>query len=133
MLCLPANRRCHVHVALQRFGEPGPAAKVLLTVSSPGTDEQIPVAALRAIRHMQGQCAAPMGGMISIAEAAWNLADHRTFRTSSAWRRTPISESAVIQRWAELWSAGHSVSGLTTVSPVAELVRTLRYEFNVSA
>ncbi|KQU89708.1 2-nitropropane dioxygenase [Variovorax sp. Root318D1] len=43
------------------------------------------------------------------------------------------SEGAVIQRWADLWSAGHSVSGVTSVPPVAELVQTLRHEFNGSA
>jgi hypothetical protein len=42
------------------------------------------------------------------------------------------SESAVIQRWADLWSAGHSVSGVTSVPTVAELIRTLRHEFNGS-
>ncbi len=39
------------------------------------------------------------------------------------------SESAVIQRWADLWSAGHSVSGVTAVPPVRDLVCTLREEF----
>jgi nitronate monooxygenase len=35
------------------------------------------------------------------------------------------SEGAVIQRWADLWSAGHSVSGVSAVPSVAELVATL--------
>ena len=39
------------------------------------------------------------------------------------------SESAVIQRWSDLWSAGHSVSGVTAVPSVHDLVRTLREEF----
>lgn len=39
------------------------------------------------------------------------------------------SESAVIQRWSDLWSAGHSVSGVTSVPSVDELVSTLREEF----
>lgn len=39
------------------------------------------------------------------------------------------SESAVIQRWADLWSAGHSVSGVTSVPSVRDLVNTLREEF----
>jgi nitronate monooxygenase len=40
------------------------------------------------------------------------------------------SEGAVVQRWADLWSAGHSVSGVGSVPSVAELVRTLRGEFD---
>jgi nitronate monooxygenase len=45
------------------------------------------------------------------------------------------SEGAVVQRWADLWSAGHSVSGVPGVSgmssapTVAELVRGLAGEF----
>ena len=39
------------------------------------------------------------------------------------------SEGAVIQRWADLWSAGHSVSGVDAVPPVSELIRTLQAEF----
>lgn len=39
------------------------------------------------------------------------------------------SEGATIQRWADLWSAGHSVSGVSTVPSVAELVATLGAEF----
>ncbi|MGF6350982.1 NAD(P)H-dependent flavin oxidoreductase [Variovorax sp. W2I14] len=39
------------------------------------------------------------------------------------------SEGATIQRWADLWSAGHSVSGVSTVPSVAELVATLSAEF----
>lgn len=39
------------------------------------------------------------------------------------------SESAVIQRWADLWSAGHSVSGVTSVPSVSELVESLHAEF----
>lgn len=42
------------------------------------------------------------------------------------------SESAVIQRWADLWSAGHSVSGVNALPPVAELVRTMQAEFNAA-
>jgi nitronate monooxygenase len=40
------------------------------------------------------------------------------------------SEGAVVQRWADLWSAGHSVSGVSSVPCVAELVHALRGEFN---
>jgi nitronate monooxygenase len=39
------------------------------------------------------------------------------------------SEGAVIQRWADLWSAGHSVSGVLSVPPVAELIQTMHAEF----
>ncbi|MDQ0039016.1 nitronate monooxygenase [Variovorax boronicumulans] len=39
------------------------------------------------------------------------------------------SEGATIQRWADLWSAGHSVSGVSTVPSVAELVAALDAEF----
>jgi nitronate monooxygenase len=39
------------------------------------------------------------------------------------------SEGATIQRWADLWSAGHSVSGVSTVPSVAELVAALGAEF----
>jgi nitronate monooxygenase len=39
------------------------------------------------------------------------------------------SEGAVIQRWADLWSAGHSVSGVTGLPAVDELVQALRAEF----
>ncbi|RUP24922.1 MAG: nitronate monooxygenase [Curvibacter sp.] len=39
------------------------------------------------------------------------------------------SEGAVIQRWADLWSAGHTVSGVESVRPVAELIQTLQAEF----
>ncbi|MDQ0074735.1 nitronate monooxygenase [Variovorax boronicumulans] len=39
------------------------------------------------------------------------------------------SEGATIQRWADLWSAGHSVSGVSAVPSVAELVATLGAEF----
>lgn len=40
------------------------------------------------------------------------------------------SDSAVIQRWADLWSAGHSVSGVNALPPVAQLVESMRAEFN---
>lgn len=43
------------------------------------------------------------------------------------------SESAVIQRWADLWSAGHSVSGVNALPPAAELVRSMQVEFNAAA
>lgn len=39
------------------------------------------------------------------------------------------SEGAVIQRWADLWSAGHTVSGVMSVPPVAELIQTMHAEF----
>ena len=39
------------------------------------------------------------------------------------------SEGAVIQRWADLWSAGHSVSGVAGLAPVEAVVRELRAEF----
>lgn len=39
------------------------------------------------------------------------------------------SEGAVIQRWADLWSAGHSVSGVKELPSVGALVRSLRSEF----
>lgn len=42
------------------------------------------------------------------------------------------SESAVIQRWADLWSAGHSVSGVNALPPVAELVQSMQAEFNAA-
>jgi nitronate monooxygenase len=42
------------------------------------------------------------------------------------------SEGAVIQRWADLWSAGHSVSGVTSIPTVAELVQSLRDEFRAA-
>lgn len=40
------------------------------------------------------------------------------------------SESAVIQRWSDLWSAGHSVSGVASTPSVAELVGALSKEFH---
>ena len=39
------------------------------------------------------------------------------------------SEGAVVQRWADLWSAGHSVSGVSSIPTVAELVRILAGEY----
>lgn len=39
------------------------------------------------------------------------------------------ADGAVIQRWADLWSAGHTVSGVESLPPVAELIRTLQAEF----
>jgi len=39
------------------------------------------------------------------------------------------ADTAVIQRWQDLWSAGHAVSGVTSIPSVAELVETLRAEF----
>jgi len=39
------------------------------------------------------------------------------------------SEDTPIQRWADLWSAGHSVSGVPGVSSVAEVVRELCTEY----
>lgn len=40
------------------------------------------------------------------------------------------SEGAVVQRWADLWSAGHSVSGVSQVATVAEVVAVLGAEFS---
>ncbi len=39
------------------------------------------------------------------------------------------ADGAVIQRWADLWSAGHSVSGVKAVSSVAEVVEELAIEY----
>jgi nitronate monooxygenase len=39
------------------------------------------------------------------------------------------ADTAVIQRWQDLWSAGHAVSGVTSIPSVVELVETLRAEF----
>lgn len=39
------------------------------------------------------------------------------------------SEGAQIQRWADLWSAGHSVGGVDRVAGVAEVVAQLRAEY----
>lgn len=39
------------------------------------------------------------------------------------------AEGAVIQRWADLWSAGHSVSGVAGLATVGEVVRGLAAEF----
>jgi nitronate monooxygenase len=39
------------------------------------------------------------------------------------------ADNALIQRWEDLWSAGHAVSGVTSIPDVAELVKTLRAEF----
>jgi len=36
------------------------------------------------------------------------------------------------RRWTDLWSAGHSVSGVTRVSSVAELVNQLRVEYDAA-
>ena len=33
------------------------------------------------------------------------------------------------QRWVDVWSAGHSVSGVRDVTPVAELVGQIRAEY----
>ncbi|SFO09526.1 nitronate monooxygenase [Variovorax sp. PDC80] len=43
------------------------------------------------------------------------------------------SEGAVIQRWADLWSAGHSVGGVAGLATVEQVVRGLRAEFDASA
>lgn len=42
------------------------------------------------------------------------------------------SDSAVIQRWADLWSAGHSVSGVRSIPSVAELVQSLSADFAIA-
>ena len=42
------------------------------------------------------------------------------------------SEGAVIQRWADLWGAGHSVSGVRAVHSVAEVVQELRAGFDLA-
>lgn len=58
--------------------------------------------------------------------------DHldESISVQDAWRKFGGgSEGAVIQRWADLWSAGHTVSGVESVRPVAELIRTLQAEF----
>jgi len=39
------------------------------------------------------------------------------------------SEGPVIQRWSDLWSAGHSVSGVSSLPTAAELVRSMGVEF----
>lgn len=39
------------------------------------------------------------------------------------------SEGASIQRWADLWSAGHSVSGVRGIGDVGEVVRQIHDEF----
>lgn len=39
------------------------------------------------------------------------------------------ADGAVIQRWADLWSAGHSVSGVQQVQTVRQIVQRLRDEF----
>ncbi|MCU4119121.1 NAD(P)H-dependent flavin oxidoreductase [Variovorax sp. N23] len=43
------------------------------------------------------------------------------------------SEGATIQRWADLWSAGHSVSGVAGTRTVAEIVGEIEAEFSLSA
>ena len=43
------------------------------------------------------------------------------------------ADTAVIQRWQDLWSAGHAVSGVTSIPSVAELVETLRAEYAAAA
>ncbi len=43
------------------------------------------------------------------------------------------SEGATIQRWADLWSAGHSVSGVAGTCTVAEIVGEIEAEFSLSA
>ncbi len=43
------------------------------------------------------------------------------------------SEGATIQRWADLWSAGHSVSGVAGTCTVAEIVGEIRAEFSLSS
>ncbi|MBP0636152.1 MULTISPECIES: nitronate monooxygenase family protein [unclassified Cupriavidus] len=40
--------------------------------------------------------------------------------------------SAGIRRWRDIWSAGHSVSGVAQVEPVAELVARTRREFDAA-
>lgn len=39
------------------------------------------------------------------------------------------SEGATIQRWADLWSAGHSVSGVDRIDAMSQVVSALREEF----
>lgn len=39
------------------------------------------------------------------------------------------SDGATIQRWEDLWSAGHSVSGVEATADLAEVVRQLQIEF----
>lgn len=40
------------------------------------------------------------------------------------------SQTAVIQRWADLWSAGHSVSGVRELASVGKVVEELRAAFS---
>lgn len=42
------------------------------------------------------------------------------------------SEGPVIQRWSDLWSAGHSVSGVSSLPTAAELVRSMGVEFHAA-
>lgn len=42
------------------------------------------------------------------------------------------SEGPVVQRWSNLWSAGHSVSGVSSVPTVAELVQSMRMEYQAT-
>ena len=42
------------------------------------------------------------------------------------------SEGAVIQRWADLWSAGHSVSGVNAIPVTADLVRSMLMEYQTA-
>jgi nitronate monooxygenase len=42
------------------------------------------------------------------------------------------SEGPVIQRWSDLWSAGHSVSGVASLPTAAELVRSMGVEFHAA-
>jgi len=39
------------------------------------------------------------------------------------------SEGPVIQRWSDLWSAGHSVSGVTSLPTTADLVQSMKREY----
>lgn len=43
------------------------------------------------------------------------------------------ADAPVIQRWSDLWSAGHSVSGVSSLPTTAELVRSMQQEFHAAA
>jgi nitronate monooxygenase len=36
------------------------------------------------------------------------------------------------QRWKDIWSAGHSVSGVTSIQPVVQLIESTRQEYHAA-
>jgi nitronate monooxygenase len=44
----------------------------------------------------------------------------------------PGAAASAPRRWRDIWSAGHSVSGVTAIQPVAQLIETTRQEYHAA-